>query len=223
MDKNKNAEENLKSVSYFIQGREERLLGDIKDESEFFGGREEAIRKKCDADIEDFKRETKREREALNEIKDLARELRDLAQGEKINSKSLFSSPVINPDCERCTRALTDRAQSLSTQEVKDASLSLCTLVSDVAKGKIEKSLYNEIAEKAKEVESLCQRDSIEKELEYRIAQREAERDQRLKQIRENISASIERSVELYMGYLRLEVLGEKYANGEPPRVRSTK
>ena len=87
MDKNKNAEENLKSVSYFIQGREERLLGDIKDESEFFGGREEAIRKKCDADIEDFKRETKGEREELNELRKRTRRLEmEIEATKKLNA-----------------------------------------------------------------------------------------------------------------------------------------
>ncbi len=223
MDKNKNAQENLKSVSCFMSDRECRLFDEIKDEADFFSEKEENIKKECAGDISRLREETQRERERLDQIKDLSLNMRDLAKEKRLNSKSLFSGVSQNPECTDIVEKLLKLANDASTHEAKKSIESLCERVSTVVKRKVEQADLEEIIKLAEDLASICERNSIEKELEHKIGQREAERDQRLKQISDNIRGTIQKSVELYVGNLRLELLGEKYAFGEPPRVRSTK
>ncbi|MBQ7761452.1 MAG: hypothetical protein IJ400_05285 [Clostridia bacterium] len=223
MDKNKNSEENLKSASYFMKDRENRLFDEIKDEAEFFGVKEEHARKECADDIKLLSEETKKERERLNEIRGLTLNVKSLAEEKKLNSKALFSGVSPNPECVSIIEKLTNLSKDASTHEVKKSIESLCEYTSTAIKKKVDQQTLEEIIKLSDNLVAICERNSIEKELEHKITQREAERDQRLKQISDNIKGTIERSVELYIGNLKLELLGEKYAYGEPPRVRSTK
>lgn len=223
MDKNKNAEENLKSLSYFMQEREGRLFDEIKEEAVFYSNREDGARKECSEEIEKLRKATEDERERLNQAKEKAIVLKRIATEKRINSKGLFSGPVPSPECVEVVEKMSFIAGEISTQEAKNALEAICKYTKSAMERKMDQETLDEIVKRADNLIAICEKDSVEKALEYKINQRQAERDQRLKQYGDNVRSTIDIEVTHYIGNLRLELLGEKYAFGEPPRVRSTK
>ena len=126
MDKNKNAEENLKSLSYFMQEREGRLFDEIKEEAVFYSNREDGARKECSEEIEKLRKATEDERERLNQAKEKAIVLKRIATEKRINSKGLFSGPVPSPECVEVVEKMSFIAGEISTQEAKNALEAIC-------------------------------------------------------------------------------------------------
>ncbi|MBQ8839936.1 MAG: hypothetical protein IJ004_01225 [Clostridia bacterium] len=88
---------------------------------------------------------------------------------------------------------------------------------------KDEIEFFNKKIEKAeKDFEARIAQAKKSKSTQAQISVIENERDQRLKQLRDNIASSVEGSVDMYMGNLRIVILGKEYASGEPPK-RTTK
>ena len=223
MDKNRSSLENLKSLEVFMEIRERRLFAEIKDEVEYYTGKEELAKRECEEYVFQLTKEAEEERKRLNRVSELSLKIKELTSQKSLSSKTGQFGVAQGPEYKRAIGELEEIARVLSTQEVRARASELCSYLTSIVKKVVGKSEEESIIRQCTELQAFCAKDSVEKELSGKISLREAERDQRIKQINDNVCGTIEQSVELYVGNLRLEILGERYANGEPPRVRTTK